>query len=323
MASLRLRPSTYRWLTAASLVSLCVIIVTGALVRLTDSGLGCADWPKCSSSRFIDVSSSHAAIEQLNRLFTGVVGAAVILAVAGSLIRRPRRRDLTWLSLSLVLGVLGQALVGGIVVLTDLHPVAVQQHFLLSLAIVASALVLHRRAAMSDGERWVRRVEGSTMRIVWALLGSAAVAFVAGTVVTGTGPHSGQHEGEPVPRFGFTISSVTRVHSAAVIVMMAIALYLVWRLRGSADRQVLEGPLSLVLFLGLMQGVVGYVQYFNGIPVGLVAIHITMATLLWLALVNLVIATRGVQGSAESTELPTNGMELGDRLVENLPHGAN
>src|SRR5436190_6496858 len=158
MRALRLSPATYRKLTLGALVSLVAIVVTGALVRLTDSGLGCADWPQCSDERFIDVTSSHAAIEQINRLFTGVVAVAVIVAVAGSLLRTPRRRDLTWLSLSLVAGVIGQAIVGGVVVLTGLHPIAVQQHFLLSMALLAAALTLYRRAAMPDGSQWQRGV---------------------------------------------------------------------------------------------------------------------------------------------------------------------
>ena len=112
----RVSPGTYRGLTLAALVLLVAIVVTGALVRLTDSGLGCSDWPNCSESKFIDVSSWHARIEQLNRLFTGLVGVAVIAAVLGSLLRAPRRRDLTGSRCSLVVGVIGQALVGGLVV---------------------------------------------------------------------------------------------------------------------------------------------------------------------------------------------------------------
>src|SRR5262245_44741685 len=103
-ARLRLSPAGYRKATFAALVSLAVIIETGALVRLTDSGLGCDDWPRCSDTSLVDVSSRHSAIEQVNRFFTGVVAAAVIAAVLGSLVRVPKRRDLTWLSVGLVAG---------------------------------------------------------------------------------------------------------------------------------------------------------------------------------------------------------------------------
>ncbi|MEI7992110.1 MAG: COX15/CtaA family protein, partial [Actinomycetota bacterium] len=300
----RLRPKTYRAITFASLVSLAAIVVTGALVRLTDSGLGCSDWPRCNDDKIIDVSSTHAAVEQINRLFTGVVSLAVILAVAGSLIRSPRRKDLTWLSLSLVIGVIGQAVVGGIVVLTHLNPIAVQQHFLLSMVILAAAVVLHRRATLLDGERWVRAVEPGTMRLVWLVAALTALAIVTGTVTTGTGPHSGMHKGEYVRRFGFEISSVARVHSSAVILTVLSALWLVWRVRGRSDRLRLENAISTVLVVALTQGAVGYLQYFNGVPVVLVALHVGFATTLWLSVVYLLVATRSVVAGEQP--LPTN-----------------
>ncbi len=327
MRAPRLSPTTYRKLTFAALVSLTAIVVTGALVRLTDSGLGCTDWPRCNAEKLIDVSSSHAAIEQLNRLFTGVVGVAVILAVAGALVRRPRRPDLTWLSLSLVAGVMGQAVLGGIVVLTALHPMAVQMHFLLSMVILAAALVLHRRASLADGDRWVSGVAPATMHLVWAVAALGALALVTGTVVTGAGPHSGQYEGEPVRRFGFAITSVARIHSVTVLVTLAMALFLVWRLRGSADRARLENALTSFLFIGMLQGTVGYIQYFSDVPVALVGLHVGLATVLWLTLVNLVVSTRSVVsdlvGSGETVEGAADVVELGDGLLDDLldrPH---
>src|SRR5512134_2795109 len=149
----RIAPPTYARIALLALASLVVIVVTGALVRLTGSGLGCSDWPNCSETRFVDVSSTQTEIEQLNRLFTGVVAVAVILAVLGSLVREPRRRDLTWLSLGLVAGVIGQIVLGGITVLVDLHPAAVQGHFLLSMVLCANGFVLWRAAEEPDGAR--------------------------------------------------------------------------------------------------------------------------------------------------------------------------
>lgn len=308
----RLRPAVYRAMTLAALVLLACIVVTGALVRLTDSGLGCSDWPRCNEEKLIDVSSTHAAIEQINRLFTGLVGAAVIIAVAGSLLRVPRRRDLTWLSLSLVGGVVGQAIVGGIVVLTHLHPLAVQQHFLLSMVILAAAVVLHRRATLGDGERWERAVEVGTMRRVWVLAGFTAVAIVTGTVVTGTGPHSGQHDGEPVRRFGFAISSVVRVHSGAVLLTVATLIALLVHLRRHPDRQRLDSSITGFAILAVCQGTIGYVQYFSDIPVVLVGIHVGLATTLWLALVYLLVATRRVvsSSSGESGQIPADVVKV-------------
>src|SRR3954453_10159223 len=170
-----------------------VIVVTGGAVRLTGSGLGCDDWPRCNEQQLVDVSSTHAAIAQVNRMFPGLVALAVILAVLGSLWRRPRRRDLTWLSLGLVAGVIGQVVLGGITVLVDLNPFAVASHMLLSQAIVACAVVLVRRAGEPDGPRRPV-VTPVTRRLLWALGIAPGAAIVAGTVVTGAGPHAGSED---------------------------------------------------------------------------------------------------------------------------------
>lgn len=283
-------PAAYRRATFAALVSLAVIIETGALVRLTDSGLGCEDWPNCSSTKLVDVSSRHAAIEQLNRFFTGVVAVAVIAAVLGSLVRQPRRRDLTWLSLSLVAGVVGQIVLGGITVLTDLHPASVQSHFLLSMVILAAAVVLHHRAGEADGPL-VATVPGSVRWHAHAVVGLVGVVLVTGTVVTGTGPHSGD---EDARRFGFAITSVARVHGVSLLVLLAVVLALAWRLRRRhiAAWPVLAEPFTALLGLAVLQGAIGYVQYLNDVPVALVALHVAGALAVWWAALRLELASR-------------------------------
>lgn len=284
-------PAGYRRTTVVALVMLCVIVVTGALVRLTGSGLGCSDWPACNEERFIDVSTGHGAIEQVNRLFTGVVALSVALAVLGSLWRMPRRRDLTWLSLGLVAGVLGQVVLGGIVVLTDLHPAANQGHFLLSMVLVANALVLVRRAGEPDGAQRRPAVTRTAAQLTWLVAAMTSLSVLTGTVVTGTGPHAGDEEAR---RFGFDISHVARIHGITVIatVLVAIALSTWLTRRSPADWRVLGRPLETFLVLAVVQGVVGYVQYFSGVPAGLVAVHILLATLVFLAAVWLVLSTR-------------------------------
>jgi cytochrome c oxidase assembly protein subunit 15 len=284
-------PSGYRRTTVVALVMLCVIVLTGALVRLTGSGLGCSDWPACNEERFIDVSTGHGAIEQVNRLFTGVVAASVALAVLGSLWRVPRRRDLTRLSLGLVAGVVGQVVLGGIVVLTDLHPAANQGHFLLSMVLVANALVLVRRAGEPDGVGRRPAVTPTAARLTWLVAALTSAAVLTGTVVTGTGPHAGDEEAR---RFGFDISTVARIHGITVVTTILVTLALsAWLTRRSpADWRVLGRPLEAFVILAVVQGVVGYVQYFGGVPVGLVAVHIVLATLVFLAAVWLVLSTR-------------------------------
>lgn len=285
-----LSPSSYRRVTVVAYVLLCIIVVSGAAVRLTNSGLGCVDWPNCNNEQFIDVSSTHAAIEQINRLFTGLVAFGVIAAVLGSLVRRPRRRDLTWLSLGLVAGVLGQIVLGAIVVLVDLHPAAVQGHFVLSMVLITNALVLIRRAGEPDGVPRRYTVGESTRGRVWAMVVATSLAILAGTVVTGTGPHAGD---EKAPRFTFfTISEAARVHGAIVWLAVISAAVLMWHLRHRpADREPLDGVLTAWFCVAFLQGAVGYWQYATGVPAWMVAVHIALATALWSITVWLLLTT--------------------------------
>jgi cytochrome c oxidase assembly protein subunit 15 len=288
----RISPGRYRTITAIALGLLMVIVVTGAAVRLTGSGLGCDDWPRCNDQQLVDVSSGHAAIEQVNRLFTGLVAVAVILAVLGSLWRVPRRRDLTWLSLGLVAGVIGQIVLGGITVLVDLNPVAVGSHMLLSQAIVACAVVLMKRAGEPDGPR-LRSVTAASRWLAWAVAAVTGAAIVAGTVVTGAGPHAGD---EDVGRYDVPIADAARVHGTLVLVAVALAVVLGIRLqRHAADRRVLQGVLSSWIFVALLQAAIGYIQYFNDVPALLVGIHVAGATALWAMTVWLVLATAAVE----------------------------
>ncbi len=278
----RLTPKTFRIVTGAALGSLCTIVVTGALVRLTGSGLGCEDWPRCNESKFVDVSSGHTFIEQGNRLFTGVVSFTVIGAVLLAHRRRPVRRDLIWLAWSLVVGVLAQIVIGGIVVLTGLNPYANMAHFLVSLVLIACALLLYRRSAVSGSDPWWRHIEKRVLPHNMAVAFCGVVAIVTGTVVTATGPHAGD---ENAVRFGFELASVARVHGISVITTIALLLSLVWRMRSSQNHPHKESLYTLV-FVSFAQGAIGYTQYFTGVPVALVAVHIVGALAFFIALMN-------------------------------------
>ncbi|MDJ0769928.1 MAG: COX15/CtaA family protein [Ilumatobacter sp.] len=282
-------PARYRQVTIGALVALAVIIVTGAAVRLTNSGLGCDDWPNCSSERLIDVSSKHAAIEQINRFFTGVVGIAVIAAVLGSLVRRPRRRDLTVLSAWLVVGVIANAVLGGISVLVDLHPIAVQGHLLLSMALIVAAATLVRRAGEPDDVPRAPAVSEPAKRLVLALFVLTSLAVFTGTLVTGAGPHAGDEEAE---RLDIAIPTVARLHGATVMITIGVALLIAWRIRTAADdRDALVNPLSTWIFVGVLQAALGYVQYFNGVPELLVGLHVAGATAVMLVTTHVLLAT--------------------------------
>lgn len=297
-------PRAYARMTLAAVALVSVIIVTGGAVRLTGSGLGCSDWPTCEQGKLIQATNSHQAIEQINRLFTGLMMVVLTVTVLGSLRRSPRRRDLTWLSLSLVAGVLGQAVVGGIVVLTHLHPLAVQQHFVLSVVIVSAAMVLHRRAR----EEGVRRrvVSTSVHRHVTAVVVGTALAIAAGTVVTGTNIHSGSSSsGEPIRRFGFAITTVTRVHSVIVLATLTLCLALAVRLRRRpTERAALDDAISLFLLAGAVQAGIGYLQYALDTPALLVGFHLLGSVLVWLAAMHLYLSTRRAEVVLELSDTP-------------------
>ena len=275
------RYAAVAWLAFASLY---VIIITGSLVRLTGSGLGCSDWPRCNESRFIDVSSTHAAIEQLNRLFTGIVAASVILAALGALRVAPRRSSLVRNAFLLVLGVVGQVVLGGIVVITGLHPLANMGHYLLSIALMTWAYWHVRDARMLEGTspQSVPSVTSTEHRLISALMVGMALALVTGTVVTGTGPHAGD---ENAPRFGFAITTVARAHSLTVLAVLFIAVIIGFRLRDNRDaaRRQVVAAFESFLFVAVLQGALGYLQYFTGVPVPLVALHVALSVAVWLA----------------------------------------
>jgi len=284
---MRFSARTYSRVTFAALVLLCTIVVTGAAVRLSGSGLGCADWPRCNSQKFIDVSSTHGAIEQVNRLFTGLVAAGVALAVLGSYRLSERRRDLVRLSWGLVAGVVGQVVLGGVVVLTDLHPLANQGHFVLSMILVSTATVLweRSRADLASELAEPATIAPLARRLVAGVVIGAVVSILTGTVVTGTGPHAGDEEAR---RFGFDIESVARLHGSAVLVTIALLLGLIVVVRRRSDSwERLGGPLEALLAVAVVQGTVGYVQYFNDIPAVLVGVHVAGATALMIAVVRL------------------------------------
>ena len=290
---MQVSPRQYRVVAVGALIALAIIIVTGAAVRLTNSGLGCDDWPRCSSTKLIDVSSKHAAIEQINRLFTGIVGVAVITAVLASMFRVPRRRDLTILSWGLVAGVVGNAVLGGISVKYDLHPMLIQGHLLLSMALIVTGTVLVRRAGEVDDAIRVPAVSRPSERLTWLLFGVIAIAVFTGTVVTGAGPHAGDEDAE---RLDVAIPTIARIHGTTVTIALAVALLIAWRIRSHpGDRAVLANVMSTWIFVGALQAAVGYIQYFNEVPAALVGIHVAGATLIMFVTTRVVLDTRIVR----------------------------
>ncbi|MFN2608142.1 MAG: heme A synthase [Acidimicrobiales bacterium] len=316
----RLSPAGYRRITLAAAVAVAFIIVTGAAVRLTGSGLGCPDWPTCAGHRLVGATSFHRAVESTNRSITGVVSVLVILAVLGSLRRQPRRRDLTWLSVGLVAGVVGQIVLGGVTVLFHLWPPLVMSHFTLSMAILADAVVLHHRAALPDQGAGDDAPPAPTALVVAPVLArmgalvvaTAGLAVVLGTVVTGAGPHGGD---EHVARLPFLVPDVARLHGTSVMILLALVVTTLWRLRRDGAPVALLRRGELLVAVLVAQAAVGYVQYFTGVPVVLVEVHVAGATAVWAASLHFLLGFR-VPVAATPPAVPA---APGDRGAALLP----
>lgn len=322
LRSIAVSPSTYRRITLVALVALVAIIVTGAAVRLTDSGLGCTDWPTCQSDTLVPRWEYHQMVEGVNRFFTGVVSVAIAVAVLGSLARKPRRTDLTRLSLGLVAGVVGQIVLGGLTVLFNLWPPLVMGHFLLSLTLVTCGLNLHERAGWPevpapDRPGWAvalprRPAPAPAVATLgrWLLV-AGFIVVLTGTMVTGTGPHGGDPDADRLP---FDILQVARIHGISMIVFLAITLVTLLQLRRAAAPDTTQRAGTTLVTVLVAQAAVGYAQFFSGVPPVLVGIHVLGATLVWMAVVHLWLRLRPVPAAGTpSAALEPEGLAVAAR----------
>jgi cytochrome c oxidase assembly protein subunit 15 len=298
---LRLSPRQYERVTFGVLFALGFIIVTGAGVRLTGSGLGCSEWPTCESGQLVASLDLHPMIEFVNRTITGLVSIAVILAVLGSLVRTPRRRDLTLLSVGLVAGVIGQIVLGAYAVKFGLAPALITAHFLVSIILVADAVVLHHRAATADAPP-VPVVSRPVRNASRVLVASTVVVLVTGTMVTGSGPHAGD---ESAPRYGLAIVAIARIHSLTVWVLLFVALFTFWQLARSGAPARVDQRGRLVVGAIVAQGALGYAQYATGVPAYLVAFHILGSVLVFIAALDFHLNLWSRPTLAEPTDVAT------------------
>lgn len=301
-----------RWLRGvfiANLIAQIGIVVTGGIVRLTGSGLGCPTWPECAEGSYIPTSrqeeSWHKYIEFGNRLLTFVLAALAIAAIVGALMwwRRTRatgaRTPILVLATIPLIGTVVQAVLGGVTVLTGLNPWAVSAHFLVSMAIIAGCVVLVVRSGEPGDRPVALAVRKEVSWLSWALVAVTAVVVVLGVIVTGSGPHSGDADTEA--RFGVDPRTMSWLHADSVLLFLGLTVGLLVALRvTNAPARALRFTIVL-LVVSLLQGFIGYAQYFTGLPWLLVAIHMLGACLVWaLAIfVRLSMTTRGLQAAAQ------------------------
>ncbi len=224
VSSLRIGPRPFLLLCRLTLGAVILNIATGAAVRLSDSGLGCPDWPTCSKSHLTPPLSLHPVIEFGNRVVVTVLVVACGVTMVASFLRRPNRRDLRWLSIGLVLGVLGEAVLGAFVVYTKLNAYVVMSHFMLGMALLAVALVLTLRAGHARGRGTVV-VSTPALWLTRVLVGLLVVVLIAGTATTGAGPHAG---GKGAKRLPIALEDMTRIHAEIVIATTLVLLLLLW-----------------------------------------------------------------------------------------------
>lgn len=275
MASMR-AARALKPLSLALLVSQAAIVVTGGAVRLTGSGLGCPTWPECTPGSYFPVKNQaegtlHSWIEFGNRLLTFVLVIFALVTLIAVL--RAGRKDLRILAAGQFLGIFGQGVLGGITVLTNLNPLSVASHFLLSVILIAAATSLHSRRkgpAVKTGPRGVIS-NYSKIHVTWT-----ALVIILGTIVTASGPHAGDAD---VPRLDLAMQEIARVHSISVIILMLLTIAFYRRRELTA---LTKHRIGIFFLISLAQGALGYIQYFLGVPELLVGLHILGTTLVWI-----------------------------------------
>jgi cytochrome c oxidase assembly protein subunit 15 len=282
-------PATVSRVALVNAIANGVIVVTGGLVRLTGSGLGCPTWPRCTDESFVTTPelAAHGVIEFGNRLLTFVLAVAAVAVVVA--VWRSPRRDLRRLAVLSFLGIPAQALLGGITVLTELNPWTVAAHFLVSMVLVAVATTLWLRSReLGVGGLLVRR---PLELLVLGIAAVTAVVLVLGTVVTGAGPHSGDLDA--AERMDFDPETVSQLHADVVFLLVGLTVALLLALHAVDSPGRIRRAARDLLVVQLAQGVVGFVQYFTDLPIVLVLLHMLGAVLIAAYTARLVWSVRG------------------------------
>ena len=277
-----------RPLAVASLVVNMLLVVTGGVVRLTGSGLGCPTWPRCSASSFVPhrALGVHGVIEFGNRTITFVLTAVAIATLVAAW--RHGRPAVTRIALLLALGVPAQAVIGGISVLTELNPWVVALHLLVSMAMIAGAVVLLRRLKEGDGPAQLLVPKGVAWMVRATFIAGWVVLYL-GTVVTGSGPHAGAAN---APRNGLDPQAFSQLHADVVFLFVGLTIAAVLVLKSvHAPRRAFDAA-AVLLAIEVAQAAVGFAQYFTGLPVSLVTLHLLGAAAVSAAMAWLLVGIR-------------------------------
>ncbi len=277
MSSLRIGPRPFLLICRITLATVVLNVITGAAVRLSDSGLGCPDWPTCSQHHLTPALRLHPLIEFGNRLVVSLLVVACAVTLIASFLRRPARRDLRWLAGGLILGVIGEAVLGAFVVYSKLNAYVVMTHFLLGMALVAVGVILTLRAGHGAGPGTLAVSRGS-LQLTRVLIGLIVVVLAAGSATTGTGPHAG---GKGAKRIPLGLEDMTRIHAEIVIASVLVLLVLLWVLWRSNAPAPVQDAGRILLAVMVVQGIIGYTQFFTHLPAVLVGIHVFGATMVW------------------------------------------
>ncbi|MGH9297011.1 MAG: COX15/CtaA family protein [Acidimicrobiales bacterium] len=283
MRRLRVTPGIVRAVALAAVVGYALLVITGGAVRLTDSGLGCPDWPSCYQHRLTAAVSFHPMVEFLNRMFTIAVSVLSIMAGAAAVLRNPRRRDLTWLAGGLIAGLVAQIVLGGLVVLFKLNPYLVAFHFLLTIIVLAVAIVMFQRAGIPDSAASASAASplvGSDLRwLTRLLLGALALVSTVGTIVTGSGPHAG---GSGTRRIPVAFHDIAEFHSSFAWLLFGLTAASLFAFHHAGAPEVVQRRLRLLFEVMFVQGALGYTQYFLHDSPIVVEFHLAGVTTLWI-----------------------------------------
>jgi cytochrome c oxidase assembly protein subunit 15 len=294
----------------ATVVLYALLVLSGGAVRLTGSGLGCPDWPSCYQHRLVAALSFHPMIEDLNRGFTVAVSIVSVAAFLLAAFRSPRRKDITWPAAGLVAGLVAQIVLGGLVVLFKLNPYLVALHFVLTLVVLADAIWMFHRARIPDEAATgpIDHVVGRDLRLlVGVLMTCLAVVTVAGTMVTGAGPHAGAPGTERVP---VEFRSIAELHSSLAWLLLGLVTASLFAFRYARAPELVQRRARNVFELVIVQGALGYTQYFLHDNAAVVEVHLAGVTVLWIGMIGLYLSLHahrpvevGLPGGSEAGDL--------------------